>query len=271
MIPYWAVLSARYRMLLQYRAAALAGAGTQFFWGFIKIMVLEAFYLSAGGEQPMTFAMAVSYIWLGQAFLGMFPWNYDTEIQNMVLRGNVAYEMVRPLDLYALWYMRTVAMRTASVSLRCIPQFIVVGMLLPYTPAADWALAPPVSLAAAGVFVVAMIAALFLSCAMTMLVHVSLLWTISGEGLARVLPAFVMIFSGMIVPLPLFPDWSQPILNVLPFRGLADVPYRIYTGHIPVDESGGAILLSLGWTLALVALGRLLLARGSRRVVVHGG
>jgi ABC-2 type transport system permease protein len=104
-----------------------------------------------------------------------------------------------------------------------------------------------------------------------MLVHVSLLWTISGEGLARVLPAFVMIFSGMVVPLPLFPDWAQPILNVLPFRGIADVPYRIYSGHIPVDESGGAILLSVVWALVLIAVGRLILARGYRRIVVHGG
>jgi ABC-2 type transport system permease protein len=271
MTAYLAVLSARYRMLLQYRAAAVAGAGTQFFWGFIKIMVIEAFYLSTTGDQPMSFAMTVSYIWLGQAFLGMFPWNYDTEIQDMILRGDVAYEMVRPLDLYALWYMRTIAMRSAAVSLRCVPQFIVVGLLLPYTPAAEWALAPPVSWAAAGAFAVALTAALFLSCAITMLVHVSLLWTISGEGLARVLPAFVMIFSGMIVPLPLFPDWAQPILNVLPFRGIADVPYRIYSGHIPVDESGGAILLSVVWALVLIAVGRLILARGYRRIVVHGG
>jgi ABC-2 type transport system permease protein len=104
-----------------------------------------------------------------------------------------------------------------------------------------------------------------------MLIHVSLLWTISGEGMARVVPSLVIVFSGMVVPLPLFPAWSQPLLAALPFRGLADVPFRIYSGHIPLADAPAAILLSLVWAGALIAIGRLLLARGFRRVVVQGG
>ena len=42
----------------------------------------------------------------------------------------------------------------------------------------------------------------------------------------------VIVFSGLIIPLPLFPDWLQPLLYWQPFRGLADVPYRIYGGNI---------------------------------------
>ena len=34
MRPYWAVIDARFRMLLQYRAAAIAGVWTQLFFGF---------------------------------------------------------------------------------------------------------------------------------------------------------------------------------------------------------------------------------------------
>jgi hypothetical protein len=42
--PYLAIVGARARVLLQYRAAALAGVATQCFWGLIKIMILTAFY-----------------------------------------------------------------------------------------------------------------------------------------------------------------------------------------------------------------------------------
>jgi ABC-2 type transport system permease protein len=269
--PYWAILQARYRTLLQYRAAAFAGAGTQLWWGFIRIMIFEAFYLSSAHAAPMSFEALVSYVWLGQAFLGMLPWNQDPEIQDLIRRGDVAYELVRPVDLYGLWYMRTVAMRGASVSLRCLPIFLLSGLLLSQTPLHDWALGLPVSWAAALVFALALGVGLMLSAAITTLVHVSLLWTISGEGMARIMPALVMIFSGMVVPLPLFPDWFQPILAALPFRGICDTPYRIYTGDLPIADAAGPILLSLVWTLALVALGRALLARGHRRVVVQGG
>ena len=45
--PYQAVFRARFQLLLQYRAAALAGFVTQCWWGAIKLMVLAAFYRSA--------------------------------------------------------------------------------------------------------------------------------------------------------------------------------------------------------------------------------
>ena len=43
--PYRAILSARFRMLLQYRAAALAGLWTQIFFGFVLLMMLMVYAL----------------------------------------------------------------------------------------------------------------------------------------------------------------------------------------------------------------------------------
>ena len=39
MRPYLAIVSARFRMLLQYRAAAIAGLWTQVFFGLVLIMI----------------------------------------------------------------------------------------------------------------------------------------------------------------------------------------------------------------------------------------
>ena len=271
MRPYLALLSARYRMLLQYRAAALAGAGTQFFWGFIRIMIFEAFYLSSSAEPPMSFPALVSYVWLGQALLAMLPWNYDVELEAMIRRGDVAYELVRPVDLYGLWFARTLAMRTANASLRCVPMVLVTGLVLSGTPLERWALGAPDSSAALALFGVAVLAALVLGVAITTLVHISFMWTISGEGIARLVPALVTVFSGMVIPLPLFPSWAQPLLAALPFRGLADTPFRIYSGDLAGADAAGAILLSLVWAAILIGAGRALLARGCRRLVIQGG
>jgi ABC-2 type transport system permease protein len=269
--PYLAIVSARYRMMLQYRAAALAGVGTQFFWGFIRIMILWAFYVASDAEPPMAFAAVVTYIWLSQALLGLLPWNLEPEIQEMIRTGGVSFELVRPLDLYSLWYARTLAMRTASTSLRVLPIVILAGAVLPFTPLEDWALSAPASLEAAALWLLATLAAIALGCAITNLVHVSLMWTISGQGVQYTMPSLVAVFSGMVIPLPLFPDAVQPLLTVLPFRGLVDVPLRIYTGHLAGAEAWSAIGLSAIWALGLVAIGRVLLERGCRRLVVQGG
>ena len=62
MRPYLAIVSARFRMLLQYRAAAIAGVWTQVFFGFVLLMVYEAFYRSTDAPQPLTFPQLASYV-----------------------------------------------------------------------------------------------------------------------------------------------------------------------------------------------------------------
>ena len=269
--PLVAVVSARYRTLLQYRTAAFAGFATQLFWGAIRLMILAAFFAAATEPQPMDMPQIVAYVWLGQALLGMLPWNVDADFREQVRDGTVAYDLLRPLDLYSYWFGRTLAVRVAGPTLRGIPMVLFSMILLPLVGLGDWALIPPASAVAFAGFVASLVLAAMLATAITLLAHISLLWTISGVGMDRVLTGLVTVFSGLTVPLPLFPDWLQPFLNWQPFRGLADVPYRIYSGNIRPTEIAGELVFVLIWTIALVLLGRLILLRGVRRMVVQGG
>jgi ABC-2 type transport system permease protein len=118
---------------------------------------------------------------------------------------------------------------------------------------------------------VSLVAAAALSTAITMLSHISLLWTISAAGIDRIMPAVVTVCAGMVIPLPLFPDWLQPLLHWQPFRGLVDVPFRIYSGNISPTVALLEIVSQGIWVGCLVWLGRVLLARGTRKLVVQGG
>ena len=251
MRPYLAVLSARIRMLLQYRAAALAGMSTQLFWGLIRVMIFEAFYRTATQAQPMTYAEVVNYVWLGQALFALLPWTPDNDVRTMVRTGTVAYELVRPIDLYAFWYSRALANRIAPTLLRSAPLFCLALLF--------FGLQAPASPAAAAAWALAMVGAVLLGGALSNLVNVSLLWTIAGEGTIQMLGICIYVFSGMVIPLPLFPDVFQPILDFMPFRGLADTPFRLYMGHIPASQVWSVVGHQLAWTLALVGLGRFLL------------
>jgi len=268
--PYLATMSARFRTLLQYRAAALAGFGTQLFWGFLKIMVLEAFYRSTTISPPMTFREVVSYVWLGQAMLMMLPWNVDADVRQMVKTGGLVYELLRPVDVYGVWYARTLALRTAPVLLRAVPMFLFAGVMLPLV-SPTWALSSPPSLLAGIAWACSMGCALLLGCAITALMHATLPFTVAAEGIVRIVPAVVLVFSGMVAPLPLFPDWAQPLLNALPFRWLVDMPFRIYTGHVSAIDGLRGCAAQLAWTGAILLGGRWLLGRGLRRAELFGG
>jgi ABC-2 type transport system permease protein len=265
MRAYWAILSARFRMLLQYRAAALAGLGTQLFWGLIRIMIFGAFYESStrGGTVPMSWPEVLSYIWLGQAMLMLLPMWADGDVRDMVRNGTVAYELVKPLDLYTLWFSRSIANRAAPTLLRAIPMMAIAGLFL--------GLQRPATPLAGAACMASTLSALLLSCAISTFVQITTLWTVSGRGITDLIGPCIWIFSGIMLPLPLFPNWMQTLIGLLPFRGLMDIPFRIYTGHIPVTDCAGAIGTQLVWTAILIFAGRLLLSAGTRKLVIQGG
>jgi ABC-2 type transport system permease protein len=101
--------------------------------------------------------------------------------------------------------------------------------------------------------------------------HIALVWALSGEGINRIMLSIVTIFTGMVIPLPLFPDWLQPVLQWQPLRGVVDVPYRIYSGDILPAPAMGEIVLQACWVVLLIWCGRWLLTVRLRRLVVQGG
>lgn len=262
MRPYLAILRARFGMLLQYRAAAKAGIATQIFWGVIWTIIVQTFYGESKTEEPITLSQAIAFIWIGQALLRLLPWDLDKEVEAQVKSGQVAYALLRPLDLYGQWFFRGMAMRIAPTFLRCLPVFLV-AFVFYHIPFPTWI--------AGMAFMASLFMAILLSTAITTLVIASLFWTISGEGIQRMMPHITVLLSGMLVPLPLFPDWMQPFLNLQPFRGIIDIPVRLYLGIIPVKQIILYLFFQLGWTLVFVLLGKWLMTKAIRQFVIEGG
>jgi ABC-2 type transport system permease protein len=270
MKAYLSLFVARFALLLQYRTAALAGVATQMFWGLLKVMVMEAFFTHTTSTQPMTFQETVGYVWLGQAFLmAIVPWSGDREIQDLIRSGAVGYDLLRPTDLYNFWFTRALALRTAPVILRAIPLLFLTIFIFPLLGFSS--LSFPPSFAAFLAFILSFIGAILLSSALTMLLTVSMMWTLSGEGINNILPTLIIIFSGMIVPLPLFPEWLKPFLNALPFSGLIDQPFRLFIGNLSPNALFNVLLHQIFWIFILVIIGRFLVDRGVKNLVIQGG
>ena len=263
MKAYVSVFLARFQTQLQYRVAAVSGVGTQCFWGMIRMMLFEAFYRSTTAQMPMTLTEVIAYVWLGQAFLGIIGWGADPDVRQQIRSGTVAYEMLRPVDIPLYWFSRVMAQRVGTLALRATPILILAFAVVD--------IAPPPTAAAFSAWIASMIGSLLLSSALATVLTVSLLWTVSGEGISRMMPAVAYALSGMAVPLPLYPEWMQPVLNFLPFRGLIDVPFRLYLGHIPATDLLPHLGHQLAWTVALFWLSRALFVRGRRNLVVQGG
>ncbi len=126
-------------------------------------------------------------------------------------------------------------------------------------------------MSALALFGVAVVLSALLSTAITLLIQVVMLWTVSPNGVLQLVPAIAIFFSGNLVPLPLFPAWMQPFMAVQPLSGLVDTPSRIYSGDLIGFDSLVALAWCVGWVVVLVMAGRWGVAKGLRRLVLAGG
>lgn len=252
---------------MQYRAAALAGIATQFAWGFFSVMMYGAFYRSDPAAFPMGLSQVSAYIWLRQAFLALFNmWRFDSEIFDAIVKGNAAYELVRPADIYGMWYVKNLSSRLADVALRFAP-VMVIAAIVP----APYGLCAPENSVAFGWFLITMILGALVGCAMIMIVYALTFFTLQPQGIKMIFAACADLLCGDLIPLPFFPEKIAHALEYTPFAAISNVPFRIYSGNI----SGNAIYehaaLQLFWLVFLVIAGRLLLRLSLKRAVVQGG
>ena len=253
---------------LQYRSAAIAGILTQLFFGFLFIMLYLAIYESNENvSAPMEYSSLVTYLWLQQAFFAvLFPYLKDQELLNMITNGNLAYELIRPQNFYFKFYFKMLAERVASVLLKCIPIFVI-GLLLPY----PYHLSLPVSINSFILFSLAMICSCLLVTSITLVMHILTMFTIESRRIMSTYSTIVEVFMGGVIPLPFFPNWLLKIANVLPFRYIADFPYRVYSGSISIIEGRGLLLGSIIWFIVFIIIGYLVSKLALKKAVIQGG
>lgn len=252
---------------LQYRTAAIAGLITQLFWGFVLIMVYREFYAAADGTVPMSLEQVVTYVWLQQSFLFFIMlWHRDQELFNLITTGNIAYELCRPSNLYSFWYAKLLAQRFSGAMLRCFP-ILIVALILP----APYRLMPSSGAASLVLFVICLLLGLLVLVAVSMFIYISVFYTMSPTGSVLMFSVVGEFMAGMIIPVPLMPEWLQGIVRLFPFCWSADFPFRVFSGHIGVQEALQGIAVQCVWLVCLVALGKLAMRKALRKVVVQGG
>ncbi len=271
--PYFAAFAARFQLMLQYRAAALAGFATQCWWGGIKVMVYTAFFTASAhaANAPITLAQTITYTWLAQAMLTLNPWSGDPEIAQAIRTGGVGYDRLRPLDTYSWWYVRAAAWMTARALPRSILMVALAGVALPLLGLDAWAWKPPADLVQAGLFLVSLALVVALSSSFVMLMNIVAVATMDERGINTLVAALLIPLSGNLLPLALYPDGLQAFLLVQPFAGFLDIPLRIYFGGLAGPMALAGIGLQLLWTTVFIVAGRVWLSRQMQRLQMQGG
>ena len=215
----------------------------------------------------MPLEQLVSFLWLNQAFFALvYMWYKDKDILTMIKNGNVAYELCRPQDLYWMWFSKIFGERLSNVSLRFLP-VLLIAIILP----SAYNLTINSSTITFFLFIVAMILSTILMTVLVLFYHVICLFTLDEKGVVNMFMVLSDILSGLVVPVPFFPDYLQKISNILPFKYITDFPFRLYIGNISNTEVITGIFAQIIWIIILIIFGRLITKKALKKAVIQGG
>ncbi|OUC99139.1 ABC transporter permease [Streptosporangium minutum] len=244
-----------------YRAAALAGAFTNTVFGILRAYVLIALWEARPGLAGYDIADAVTFCFLSQAFIGpMQLFGGGLELSGRVRTGDIAVDLVRPASLQ-MWSLADDLGRACYLLLlRSLPPTVV--------GAALFGLVTPVSPVTWVFFAASCALGMVVSFAWRYLMALSACWVVDDRGTQSLSLLMTLFFSGMVLPLNLFPGWLGSLAGALPWSAMVQVPADVYLGKRDVLEALG---FQAAWAAALLALGALVTRAARHRVVIQGG
>lgn len=260
--PYWTAFRIRALLETQYRGAALGGIITQVFFGLVYVCLYQALY--AGGD-PAGLKDTITYVWIQQMFFRLLL-SSDSDLNEQIMSGSIAYTLCRPVDQYAYWLCRGLASKAVGSAMRATPMLLV-QLLLP----AEYRMGLPESPLALAQFIFGLaLGALALAEIENICAAINMK-TLDNRGVSAMIRLLMMILSGNVIPLTLFPDSVQALVRYQPFAQALDAPIRMYLHAQPAGEWLASTGVQLMWIAALMSMGRVMWRRQLNNMTVQGG
>jgi ABC-2 type transport system permease protein len=113
--------------------------------------------------------------------------------------------------------------------------------------------------------------AVLVSFGIRFLVASTAFWLLDATGPTTVMVLLAAFFSGLTVPLVIFPGWTREVVMLLPWATYIQIPADIWLGQRAGWAVVGGLALQAGWALVILGGCRLVLRRATDKVVVQGG
>jgi ABC-2 type transport system permease protein len=263
---YPAVAVRGFRRHSTYRVATAAGIITNTVFG----LIISYSYVALWDQRPhlggYTESQALTYVWAGQALLvvmALMGGGFEEELMERIRSGDIAVDLYRPADLQGWWLAADLGRAGFHLLGRGVVM-LTVGSLL-------FELALPTDPLTWLAFLVSVALGVVVSFGVRYLVGLSAFWLLDGTGVSQAAMLAGVFFSGMTLPLTVFPGWLGTTARALPWAAMLQVPADVLLG----EHRGGDLVLALafqaGWAVALLGAGRALQNVATRRVVVQGG
>ncbi|MBD2865831.1 ABC-2 family transporter protein [Paenibacillus sp. IB182363] len=260
---YVYVIRIRFMMMLAYRVNYYSGiliyalniGAYYFLW--------KAIYGSSETLGGMTVTQMTTYVavsWMARAF---YFNNLDREIATEIRDGSVAVQFIRPYNYLVVKMMQGFGEGLFRLLLFSVPGMIIASLLfpvqLPKEPAV-WV-----------VFMIMMFFSFLINSQINMLTGLFAFFVENNEGMMRMKRVAVDLFSGLIIPVSLFPGFMARVLEWLPFQAITYLPGSVFTGRVTGAAVYQAMFVQFVWFVVLIVPIWWMWRKARSRLFVQGG
>ncbi|MFI5985852.1 ABC transporter permease [Streptomyces sp. NPDC051555] len=264
---YAAIAAGGFRRYATYGTATAAGVFTNTVFGFIVAYTYIALWDERPGLGGYDQAQALTFVWVSQSLLAagaLIGGGFQEEMQERIRTGDIAVDLYRPADLQ-MWWLAADMGRAAF-------QLLGRGVVPLLAGALAFRLALPTAPGRWLLFLVSVLLGLVVSFALRYLLGLCAFWLLDGSGINMMATLVSIFFSGMLLPLTVFPGGFGEVVRMLPWSAMLQVPLDVLMGkHAGVAGTARALGFQAVWACALLGTGRLVQSAATRKVVVQGG
>jgi ABC-2 type transport system permease protein len=232
------------------------------------IMITSSYFWKALYRQKSSAAGVnsedmLTYIIMSSVLSVLLITNVERRIQKSVEKGTVATDLMKPVNLFGVYFAEDIGSIIALVFQNLLPILIIGSLLIKVPLMKDPNDLPLFLFSVLLSFLINwLIAALFGMIAFT---------AVNIDALIQVKKHLLRLLSGSIIPIWFFPAGVSRVLESLPFVYIYQLPLSIYIGRGDRAQHLAQMRIQLLWLVILAGVFYFVQNRVTRRVMVQGG
>ena len=228
---------------------------TAFFW--------KALFKNAESMGGVSVDTMLTYTVISSMISVVLITNVEWRITESVQTGAIAIDLMRPVNIFGVFFAENLGSVTALFFQNLLPIFII-GSLFIKLPA-------PRSAFEFMLFLISLVLAFFINWYLSVIFGMFSFKVIEMSALIQVKKHLVRLLSGSMIPLWFFPNWLRSVLEILPFPYIYQLPLSIYVGHYTSESLVRGLVIQILWVMALFLIETRLEKQAIKHVMVQGG
>lgn len=228
----------------------------------VYVFIWLAIYKNGNQIAGMSFEQMTTYYILVVSLDPIVSWGINEMIGNSIREGEITKELLTPISFFNYYF---------GIRLGEFVESAIVGSLTFIICALLFGVLLPSNIINLLFFIVIIFLSIVSVYFFEIILAMSAFYTDSIWGVEILKRSIINIFSGMVAPLSLFPEFLRKIADVLPFKDYIYTPINIYFGNLSNAEILQVIIKQCIWIVIFYIIAKIVFKKAIKKVTINGG